>query len=204
MSKLNFNYDKKVRKTNRMIRNAFGADCNCYCCYDTSQNIYRLAFFNTYKLNRKTIQSQISNTELNHIFLNNPNGIILRDDATFEQIQTYCIQHLNEFDCRKFFLLFLCDMFINEFNMPYGGAVSEVTKWQECILTIYYHWKTKKQVVLLLDYKTLAEDINMKNNPLTAMTSGLEVKISAGGFKYVELELDLEILPNTIRLYSNW
>ena len=86
--------------------------------------------------------------------------------------------------------------------MPYGGALSEVSNWQRYLLTTIR--KSKNEITLCLDYDNLMDDVNMKNNPLQKMASGVEIHKNKSGFKYVELDLDLSTLPTTIRLYSNW
>lgn len=202
MSVLVFDYNKKTKQINQMIKKLFGASCNCFFAYDLENKIYRLTFCNTYKVDKKVIPSQSVISELNHMFFDNLNGTIIKDDADVENIKIYCIQQLNGFDTRKLLLLSLFDMFIKEFNMPYGGALSEVSNWQRYLLTTIR--KSKNEITLCLDYDNLMDDINMKNNPLQKMASGVEIHKNKSGFKYVELDLDLSTLPTTIRLYSNW
>ncbi len=192
-----FDYDQKTKKVNRMIRKFFGVGCNCFFCYDTIADRYRLSFVETMD-NKKHTPTQLINDSLNHLFFNNLNGPTINPVSSFEEIQSFCAANLNMFKDRRNFLLTLCNIFTNSFNMTETAAVSTANEWQQCIMTV---WESKKNhVILYLDPIVL--DRLHKDHRLYKMTKGLDINENPKGVKYKILELDLEALETTILLYS--
>ena len=191
-----FDYDKKTKQINRMIRKYFGVDCNCFFCFDTLADGYRLSFVETTS-DKKHAPTQLINDSLNHLFLNNLNGIRINAVATNEEILSLCASHLNYYKDRRNFLLNLCNLFCTKFNMTETGAVSDANIWQSCILSM---WQTKNKVTLLLSPQDL-ENIS-KRNVLYKMAKGLDVHKNSNGVEYKMLELDMDTLEATILMYS--
>lgn len=194
---LNFEYDKKTKTINRFIKKTFGASCNCALGYDMTFKCYRILFTLQLSKQKKNKQTQITISELNHIFFNGLNGARINDEATIEQIKTYCVQHLNYFPDRRDFLLQLTDIFITKFSMAETAAINAVNEWQDCILTAYE--SAKDQYTLLLDARSL--DGLGENNPLRKLLEGVEL-LEKGDCKYKEIKLDMETLENLLLLYS--
>ena len=193
-----FDYDQKTKKVNRMIRKFFGVECNCFFCYDTIADHYRLSFVETMN-DKKHTPTQLINDSLNHLFFNNLNGPTINPVSSFEEIQSFCGTRLNMFKDRRNFLLELCNLFTSKFNMTETGAVSEANTWQECI---YAAWKSenKNQINLYLSHARL-ENLS-KKHVLYKMTRGLDIKKNPHGVQYKILELDMDALEATILMYS--
>ena len=194
---LNFEYDKKTKTINRFIKKTFGASCNCVFGYDMIFKCYRILFTSQLSKSKKYKQTLIMSSELNHIFFNGLNGATIKDEATIEQIKTYCVQHLNYFPDRRDFLLQLADIFITKFSMAETATINSVNEWQNCILTVYE--SAKDQYTLLLDARSL--DRLAENNPLRKMLEGVEL-LEKGDCKYKTLEIDINYLENMLLLYS--
>lgn len=192
---LNFEFDEKTKKINRIIKKSFGKKCNCFFCYDTNSKSYRFTFVEIFSDGKPT---QVIDQHLNHVFFNNLIGTSIKENTTIEQIKTFCLQNLNYFIDRKDFLLNLIDIFIKEFGMPEIGAINEVHYWQDCILTVY---KTKQNKIFLYLYENSLEQIP-ETNCLYKMTQGLKTNINDNHVKYKILDLDLETLSTTIEMYS--
>ena len=194
---IDYEYDKKTKTINRFIKKTFGSSCNCAFGFDTVYKCYRILFVEQLSSQKGKKYTQITNSELNHIFFNGLTGATIKDEATIEQIKTYCVQHLNYFHDRKDFLFQLADIFIKKFHMAETAAINAVNEWQDCILTAYE--SAKGQYTLLLDARSL--DRLGENNPLRKMLEGVEL-LERGDCKYKEIKLEMETLENLLLLYS--
>lgn len=192
-----FDYDKRTKKINRILRKYCGVGCNCFFCYDTVADSYRLCFVETID-DKKHTPTQLINDSLNHLFFNNLNGTSVKESASDKDIESYCVMSLNFFQDRKNFLLRLCNIFATSFHMTETAAVSSANEWQQCIMMVVE--SKKNHVTLYLDPVVI--DRLHHDHKLYKMTKGLDVNESPKGVKYKTLELDLESLENTILLYS--